>query len=455
MAVSNLLALIDDIASVLDDVAVLTKVATQKTVGVLGDDLALNAQQVAGVRAERELPVVWAVAKGSMINKAILVPAALAISALAPWAVTPLLMVGGLYLCYEGCEKLAHKYLTPAAEDQARQAALRQALADPNIDMAALERDKIKGAIRTDFVLSAEIIAITLGAVAQAEFMTQVLVLCGIAVAMTVGVYGIVAGIVKLDDLGLWLSRRAGASARIGRAILRAAPWLMKTLSVAGTVAMFLVGGLYLCYEGCEKLAHKYLTPAAEDQARQAALRKALADPNIDLAALEGDKIKGAIRTDFVLSAEIIAITLGAVAQAELITQVLVLCGIAVAMTVGVYGIVAGIVKLDDLGLWLSRRAAASAWIGRAILRAAPWLMKTLSVAGTVAMFLVGGGILTHGVPALDRAIEDATAALHGVAQTAAAMTANALVGVAAGAVALVLVALAGRWRRSRAIAAG
>ena len=307
MAVSNLLALIDDIASVLDDVAVLTKVATQKTAGVLGDDLALNAQQVAGVRAERELPVVWAVAKGSLINKAILVPAALAISALAPWAVTPLLMVGGLYLCYEGCEKLAHKFMTPAAEDQAHQAALRQALADPNIDLAALERDKIKGAIRTDFVLSAEIIAITLGAVAQAEFITQVLVLCGIAVAMTVGVYGIVAGIVKLDDLGLWLSRRAGASA----------------------------------------------------------------------------------------------------------------------------------------------------WIGRAILRAAPWLMKTLSVAGTAAMFLVGGGILTHGVPALDRAIEDATAALHGVAQSAAAMTANALVGVAAGAVVLMLVTLAGRWRRSRAIAAG
>ncbi len=243
MAVSNLLALIDDIASVLDDVAVLTKVATRKTAGVLGDDLALNAQQVAGVRAERELPVVWAVAKGSLVNKAILVPAALAVSALAPWAVTPLLMIGGLFLCYEGFEKLAHRFLTPREQVTAHQSALRHALSDPSVDLAALERDKIKGAVRTDFVLSAEIIAITLGAVAQAGFMTQVLVLCGIAVLMTVGVYGIVAGIVKLDDLGLWLSRRAGFSAALGRAILRAAPWLMKALSVAGTVAMFLVGG--------------------------------------------------------------------------------------------------------------------------------------------------------------------------------------------------------------------
>ena len=304
---TSLLALLDDITTVLDDVAVLSKIAAKKTAGVLGDDLALNAQQVSGVRAERELPVVWAVAKGSFINKTILVPAALLISAFAPWAVVPLLMVGGAYLCFEGVEKVAHKLLHSRAQVTAEHERLTQALVDPAVDLVALERDKIKGAIRTDFVLSAEIIAITLGAVAQAEFMTQVLVLCGIAVAMTVGVYGIVAGIVKLDDLGLWLSRRAGASA----------------------------------------------------------------------------------------------------------------------------------------------------WIGRAILRAAPWLMKTLSVAGTAAMFLVGGGILTHGVPALDRAIEDATAALHGVAQSAAAMTANALVGVAAGAVVLMLVTLAGRWRRSRAIAAG
>jgi len=243
MAVSNLLALIDDIASVLDDVAALTKAATHKTAGVLGDDLAVNAQQVAGVRAERELPVVWAVAKGSLLNKAILVPAALAVSALAPWAVTPLLMVGGLYLCYEGFEKLAHKYVANSAEDEAHRLALKQALADPKVDIAALESDKIRGAVRTDFVLSAEIIAITLGTVAQAAFTTQVAVLCGIAVIMTVGVYGIVAGIVKLDDFGLWLSRRGAAAAMLGRAILVSAPWLMKVLSVAGTAAMFLVGG--------------------------------------------------------------------------------------------------------------------------------------------------------------------------------------------------------------------
>jgi predicted DNA repair protein MutK len=243
MALSNLLALIDDIATVLDDVALLTKVATRKTAGVLGDDLALNAQQVAGVRADRELPVVWAVAKGSLVNKAILVPAALAISAFAPWAVTPLLMIGGLFLCYEGFEKLAHKFLAPRGEAQARHAALAEALADPQLDMAAFERDKIKGAVRTDFVLSAEIIAITLGAVANASFAAQVGVLVGIALIMTVGVYGIVAGIVKLDDLGLWLSRRDGAAAALGRGILAAAPWLMRALSVAGTAAMFLVGG--------------------------------------------------------------------------------------------------------------------------------------------------------------------------------------------------------------------
>ena len=249
MAVSNLLALIDDIASVLDDVAVLTKVATRKTAGVLGDDVALNAQQVAGVRAERELPVVWAVAKGSLINKVILVPAALAISALAPWAVTPLLMIGGLFLCFEGFEKLAHRVLAHRGDDEAHRAALKQALVDPAADLVAVERDKIKGAVRTDFVLSAEIIAITLGTVAHAPFTTQVAVLVGIAAIMTVGVYGLVAGIVKLDDGGLALSRRSGAGAwpqaqrRLGRAILAAAPWLMKGLSIAGTAAMVLVGG--------------------------------------------------------------------------------------------------------------------------------------------------------------------------------------------------------------------
>jgi predicted DNA repair protein MutK len=241
---SSLLALLDDITSILDDVSVLAKVAVKKTTGVLGDDLALNAQQVAGVRADRELPVVWAVAKGSLRNKAILVPAALAISAFAPWAVTPLLMVGGAFLCYEGFEKLAHRWLHARGDDEARHQQLVEAMRDANVDMCQVERGKIKGAVRTDFILSAEIIAITLGTVADSPFMVQVGVLAGIALLMTVGVYGLVAGIVKIDDFGLYLSRRAGSAARgLGSAILRAAPWLMKGLSVAGTAAMFLVGG--------------------------------------------------------------------------------------------------------------------------------------------------------------------------------------------------------------------
>jgi predicted DNA repair protein MutK len=246
---TSLLALLDDIASVLDDVATLTKVATKKTAGVLGDDLALNAQQVAGVHADRELPVVWAVAKGSLLNKAILVPAALAISALAPWAIVPLLIVGGLFLCFEGCEKLAHKFLHRGDAEAAHQAELARALIDPTVDLVALEKDKIKGAIRTDFILSAEIIVITLGTVAAASFGTRVAVLVGIALVMTAGVYGLVAGIVKLDDGGLLLSRASGDGTwprfrrALGRGILRAAPWLMKGLSVAGTIAMFLVGG--------------------------------------------------------------------------------------------------------------------------------------------------------------------------------------------------------------------
>ncbi|WP_437837336.1 DUF808 domain-containing protein [Sorangium sp. So ce1153] len=244
MAGSSLLALIDDIATVLDDVAVLTKVAAKKTAGVLGDDLALNAQQVTGVNAERELPVVLAVAKGSMVNKAILVPAALAISAVMPWAVTPLLMVGGAFLCYEGFEKVAHKLLHSEHDDEAHRAELVQALSDPKIDVVAFEKEKIKGAVRTDFILSAEIIAITLGTVADSPFFTRVVVLTGIAVLMTVGVYGVVAGIVKLDDAGLHLSRQSSpAQQSLGRGILKAAPWLMKGLSVAGTAAMFLVGG--------------------------------------------------------------------------------------------------------------------------------------------------------------------------------------------------------------------
>lgn len=242
MAGSSLLALIDDISTVLDDVATMTKIAARKTAGVLGDDLALNAQQVTGVRADRELPVVWAVAKGSLWNKAILVPAALLISAVAPWLVVPLLMLGGLFLCYEGAEKLVHKLLH-RQDDDGRQARL-DAIADPEVDLVAFERDKIRGAVRTDFILSAEIIAITLGTVAAASFLNQVLVLSGIALVMTIGVYGLVAGIVKLDDAGLYLSQRASALAQAcGRGILRLAPWLMKTLSVVGTAAMFMVGG--------------------------------------------------------------------------------------------------------------------------------------------------------------------------------------------------------------------
>ncbi|PMU13041.1 MULTISPECIES: DUF808 domain-containing protein [unclassified Pseudomonas] len=241
MAGSSLLVLIDDIAAVLDDVALMTKMAAKKTAGVLGDDLALNAQQVSGVRAEREIPVVWAVAKGSFVNKLILVPAALLISAFAPWAVTPLLMLGGAYLCFEGFEKLAHSFFHKRAEEQAH---LVEAVADPATDLVAFEKDKIKGAIRTDFILSAEIIAITLGTVADAPLMQQVIVLSGIAIVMTIGVYGLVAGIVKLDDLGLWLTQKPGQAARsIGGAILRAAPYMMKSLSVIGTAAMFMVGG--------------------------------------------------------------------------------------------------------------------------------------------------------------------------------------------------------------------
>ncbi|APW36734.1 hypothetical protein RD110_05630 [Rhodoferax koreense] len=241
---SSLLALLDDIASILDDVSVLTKVAAKKTAGVLGDDLALNAQQVTGVKADRELPVVWAVCKGSLLNKAILVPAALAISAFAPWAVTPLLMLGGAFLCFEGFEKVAHRFLHSRAEQEAEKAQRVQALADPAVDLVALEKDKIKGAVRTDFILSAEIIAITLGTVQQSPFATQLTVLAGIALIMTIGVYGLVAGIVKLDDAGLWLTQRASAAQqRLGRGILWLAPWLMKALSVAGTAAMFLVGG--------------------------------------------------------------------------------------------------------------------------------------------------------------------------------------------------------------------
>lgn len=298
MAFGSLLALLDDIATVLDDVAlmtkvaakksavvaddvsVMTKVAAQKTAGVLGDDLALNAQQVTGVRAEREIPVVWAVAKGSLVNKAILVPAALLISALAPWAVTPLLMVGGAFLCFEGFEKVAHRLLHTPEEDAEQHGGRAQANANPTVDLVALEKDKIKGAVRTDFILSAEIIAITLGTVADAPFLQQVAVLSGIAVIMTLGVYGLVAGIVKLDDLGLWLTAKpAGAARALGAGILRAAPWLMKGLSVAGTAAMFLVGGGILVH-GVPALHHAVDAMGAAAQAWPAGGLWAVLVPN-------------------------------------------------------------------------------------------------------------------------------------------------------------------------------
>ena len=274
MAASSLLTLIDDIATLLDDVATMTKVAARqsaaaaddvaamtqmaakKTAGVLGDDLALNAQQVSGVKANRELPVVWAVAKGSLLNKAIWVPTALAISAKAPWLITPLLMLGGLFLCFEGAEKLLHVWLDSREETGARRAELVQAVTDEQVDLVAFEKDKIKGAVRTDFILSAEIIVITLGTVAAASFAQQVAVLVGISLVMTVGVYGLVAGIVKLDDAGLYLTQKSNAAAQaVGRGLLVFAPWLMKALSVLGTAAMFLVGGGILLH-GVPALGH-------------------------------------------------------------------------------------------------------------------------------------------------------------------------------------------------------
>lgn len=254
MAAGSLLALFDDIATILDDVSVMTKIAAKKTAGVLGDDLALNAEQVAGVRAERELPVVWAVAKGSFLNKLILVPAALLISVVAPWLITPLLMLGGAYLCFEGFEKIAHRWLYSKEEDYAKHRELVEAVSDPQVDMVEFEKNKIKGAIRTDFILSAEIIVISLGVVKNSPFATQVATVSFIALAITVIVYGLVGGIVKMDDAGLHLvsnkeSGGMGSLKRgVGRALLSFAPWLMKSLSVIGTAAMFLVGGGILAH---------------------------------------------------------------------------------------------------------------------------------------------------------------------------------------------------------------
>lgn len=276
MAGSSLFALIDDIATLLDDVSVMTKVAAKKTAGVLGDDLALNAQQVTGVNADRELPVVWAVAKGSMVNKAILVPAALAISALETWLhgrgysvplVTPLMMLGGAFLCFEGVEKLAHKFLHKG-EDEQEHAKRLAAVQDAKVDMVAFEKDKIRGAIRTDFILSAEIIVISLGTLGGRTFVEQVMTLVAIAAIMTVGVYGLVGGIVKLDDAGLALTAdaRENGWARFkrafGRGILYSAPYLMKFLSIAGTAAMFLVGGGILVHS--IPALHHLIQPHAE-----------------------------------------------------------------------------------------------------------------------------------------------------------------------------------------------
>lgn len=264
MAAASLLALFDDIATVLDDVAVMTKIAAKKTAGVLGDDLALNAEQVSGVRAEREIPVVWAVAKGSFKNKLILVPAALVISAVAPWLILPMLMLGGAFLCYEGFEKVAHKFLHDKEEDDVHHKALTEAVANPEVDMVEFEKAKIQGAIRTDFILSAEIIVIALGTVAESEFITRVAVVAGIAIFITIGVYGLVAGIVKMDDAGLYLTKLDGQSIFaairrwVGRVLLATAPLLMKTLTIVGTAAMFMVGGGILVHgiPGAEEWLH-------------------------------------------------------------------------------------------------------------------------------------------------------------------------------------------------------
>jgi len=294
MAGSSFFALLDDIATLLDDVSVMTKVAAKKTAGVLGDDLALNAQQVAGVRASRELPVVLAVAKGSLVNKAILVPTALAVSAVAAWLVKPLLMLGGAYLCFEGVEKLAHRFLHSRAEDEAHHRELASELADPSTDVVAYERAKIRGAVRTDFVLSAEIIVIALGTVAAASFEQRVGVLVAIALAMTVGVYGLVAAIVKLDDAGLALAAREGRALQaIGRALVAAAPYLMKLLSVAGTAAMFLVGGHILVegvpplHHAIESIAHTVAgpEPVAGVRAFAASIAAMLGDAIVGIAA--------------------------------------------------------------------------------------------------------------------------------------------------------------------------
>lgn len=291
MAGTSLLALLDDIATLLDDISVMTKVAAKKTAGVLGDDLALNAEQVSGVRAERELPVIWAVAKGSIKNKLILVPGALLISAIAPWLIIPMLMLGGAYLCFEGFEKIAHKWLHGKAEEESQHRDKLKALSDPALDLVAYEQNKIRGAIRTDFILSAEIIVIALGIVSDASFVTQVAVISLIAFGMTIMVYGLVGAIVKLDDAGLYLLQRHAddggrtLSRWLGAGLLRFAPMLMKTLSVVGTAAMFLVGGGILLHglPGASHLIHPVLEAVATVPAGQ--LWRFIAEPLINALA--------------------------------------------------------------------------------------------------------------------------------------------------------------------------
>jgi predicted DNA repair protein MutK len=299
MAGGSLLVLLDDIATVLDDVATMTKLATKKTAGVLGDDLAVNAEQASGVRAERELPVVWAVAKGSFRNKCILVPLALLVSVVAPWLITPALIVGGLFLCYEGFEKIAHRFLHSSAEDAAHREELVAHRHDLSIDLVQLEKDKIKGAVRTDFILSAEIIVLTLGLVAGQDLLRQVLVLTVISLVMTVGVYGLVAGIVKLDDAGLYLMRRDGEGVLLklqrwlGARVLDFAPLLMKFLGFAGTVAMLLVGGGILVH-GFHGL-HDLVADFTANAARTGTVGSVLAAVSPMLANLSVGMLAGAV----------------------------------------------------------------------------------------------------------------------------------------------------------------
>lgn len=262
MAGAGLLMLLDDIATLLDDVATQTKVAMQKTAGVLGDDLALNAEQVTDVKAKRELPVIWAVAKGSLRNKAILVPAALLISALVPWLITPLLMVGGAFLCFEGVEKildLFHKHKKHDVHEavvDAEEAAYKgvapssvRAAREKQMDPLEYEKQKVKGAVRTDFILSAEIMAIALGTVSTRPLWEQAAVLVAVALGITVFVYGLVAGIVRMDDVGGWLMVKSSSAAKaLGRGLIAFTPWLMRGLSIVGTAAMFMVGGSLLVH---------------------------------------------------------------------------------------------------------------------------------------------------------------------------------------------------------------